>query len=614
MKRYAELMGNHKINGIKSLLDNKLLGRLAVLSCVDVATVISYYNNVKYTYMMYKNNNGINIDKVSEQQGNFKDGMEITMEGNVSSSTIAEAIEKLIMFDKLYVQYDVAENLSRDYSLNNTITKFNDRKFMKFKTFCVCTNINSCRYRCSIGNVLYEVPSNLTGSLRTSGIIAYVPVGTVDIVPSREALQFTDRTNKVITDAFENVKKELKEITSLTFNNQNFTLAEYYDKTSNDWYSIVEDTNRLQIYFDDVKEVFDTCNMTIDGVIPPKNYLKYLKEIRWNIIPKEAVYMNSSTKGRSGGYLKDIIRGNIKCFKKTSNIIKSITKEWFAEQHPYTNYIVLRPEYLNGSALGIDTVSSWSGIDNVKECATFTLQHLNIEEFCNEDVPQEYLDSHKTVSERTSKKILSIDKTRIPCRMYSYYRGGYCNDNLNMKAMSIIFYAQNTKEDAELRDFAEFVGKFEGVRVVTVKSEYLPLFEADKKCISLSSITLVKNNFIAKCVTYVLIRRQLSKNDYSYLPIAKEFFRKYTKYQDHMGNTYSDFVQNIIEVYTENRWYNEYDVKYFNISNDEKKVLDYQYKIQDNLSLIGEAMVYKKFGSNPKLGIKTPRINLSNYL
>ena len=41
------------------------IGRFSCLACVDVAHITSYYDGVKYSYVMYKNGGGINIDMLS---------------------------------------------------------------------------------------------------------------------------------------------------------------------------------------------------------------------------------------------------------------------------------------------------------------------------------------------------------------------------------------------------------------------------------------------------------------------------------------------------------------------------------------------------------------------
>ena len=73
---------------------------------------------------MYKNGTGINIDKISEAPGDYKQGVEICINNiELSSEIIKEAISKLIFFDNLVIHGSNIQNSI----LNNAINSFNNR-------------------------------------------------------------------------------------------------------------------------------------------------------------------------------------------------------------------------------------------------------------------------------------------------------------------------------------------------------------------------------------------------------------------------------------------------------------------------------------------------------
>ena len=594
------------------------IGRMASLSVADVSTITSYYHNVKYVYMMYKNTDGsINIDKMSETQGNFKDGLEVSVETYIRNSDITEAIGKLIMFEKLYIQYDAEDCTSKDWFLTTQIDEFNDRKFVHFKTFSVCSAYKSYKKVCSIGNVLYDfTESPLDARVDTSKIILHIPVGSVDIVPSRENLQFTERTKQTIKQALIDFKQEAEDIMSKELANKNFTLTEYFDKMSKNSYPLDTEVP-IFIDFDDVPNCLNNSHMTINGLDIPKYYIKYLNDVEYQYIPKESVYdayiNGKSTK--SAVAVSKILTGKYATYRKVSPTFKSYTKEWLADKGKNQDFVVLKSECIGIKGLGLDTPRCWNPDYDIQKCAEFTLKNLEFTEIKNEDVPQEFIDEYNIRREflkKDKKQVIPIeDKKNIPCRFYNSC--GYHNSTINIADYNVIFYAANTKEDEEIKNFREFLGNIREIKfiVITVKASNLYLFENEPTCFPLSDLSLRKNNFLAKCITAYKIYRNLS--DYKDIPLWSEFGTKYSRYIRVSHYFYSDFLEDLINTYETNGWLNDYDIKYFQVSDLDKEILAFRNKLSNNLSEIADALVCRKYGTNKRLGFK-PGINLSKYL
>ena len=147
--------------------------------------------------------------------------------------------------------------------------------------------------------------------------------------------------------------------------------------------------------------------------------------------------------------------------------------------------------------------------------------------------------------------------------------------------------------------------------VITVKAEYIPLLETEEKCTALSSLTFKKNNLIAKCVTYNMIKDNL--RHYESGPLYREFYRKYHKYNE-LGGIYYNIVKNLFDVYKANGWYNKCDVEYFKYTDAEKDSIRFKDKLSDNIDNIINAIVFMKYGKNNRVGIEYPKINLTKYL
>ena len=76
------------------------IGKFSVLSLTDTCVINSYYNNVKHSYLMYKNAMSINIDKIGEFKGSFENGLEVSVTlTNLTTRTFSEALSKMAFFE-----------------------------------------------------------------------------------------------------------------------------------------------------------------------------------------------------------------------------------------------------------------------------------------------------------------------------------------------------------------------------------------------------------------------------------------------------------------------------------------------------------------------------------
>ena len=242
------------------------IGRFSCLSLSDVATINSYYNGKKYSYMMYKNGGGINIDKISETEGNYKNGLEVSVEKEFKSPyDIGTALNQLALFEKLHVTYKGA-----NYVIKNAVEIFNGRKIVKFKYFSRCNIISGYRYQnfFKVGNVIYEDDKHELG-LNTTGLIIDLPIGSVDITPNREALQYTDYTNSTIEKQVELVKQELQEeVNSSLKGDYKFTtfFTRYIDGSQ---ITLTKDDTDISVSKRDIK--LDYKDVKIDGESLPED-------------------------------------------------------------------------------------------------------------------------------------------------------------------------------------------------------------------------------------------------------------------------------------------------------------------------------------------------------
>ena len=243
------------------------IGRFSCLSCADTANITSYYNGTKYSYIMYKNGGGINIDKVGEVAGDFKNGLEVSIKKTVLyTSEWKSAINSLCLFDKLHVVFE-----GDDYSVSQIVEEFNKRVVHRFKTFVHC-DLFFYKNHFKVGNVIYEADDS---PVETNSIIIDLPMGTVDITPNREALQYTSTTQNTISSQAALVKKELEELVKNEADRKDHTIASLYNGfASRGEVCVYPDPDDKNYYLRvDTRDChIDTSNVTINGERIPKGY------------------------------------------------------------------------------------------------------------------------------------------------------------------------------------------------------------------------------------------------------------------------------------------------------------------------------------------------------
>lgn len=194
------------------------IGKFSMLAPTEVATVTSFYEGIKYTYLMYKNGLGINIDLLDTQETTEANGVNVEVELSRSDYyTVIYAIEdQLTFFENVYINDTVNSN-----------NYFNNIKVKHFESFSVSTVTN--KVEVLLGRVLYPFEKNklvgltpeeweLVNTMNTSLALRF-NIGELDVNPTRETLMYSERTIKAIVNKLREVKSELFSIKRVQLNN-----------------------------------------------------------------------------------------------------------------------------------------------------------------------------------------------------------------------------------------------------------------------------------------------------------------------------------------------------------------------------------------------------------
>lgn len=214
------------------------IGRFSCLSCADSATLTSYYNGTKYSYLMYKDGSSINIDELGQFSTTEDNGLAVKvsllMDRN-SMQELKEAFRALAYFNCIYINDPL--NLCDGFSNN-----FNNRQIKEYATFSIWdmpesdysyTQSKQENVLLRIGNCTYPITKKqlfeVTGLPLNWPIAIKFNIGDIDVTPNREAILHNTKTDNAIKKRFLEVLEEVKEIFIKSTNNLDFpTIIEWY--------------------------------------------------------------------------------------------------------------------------------------------------------------------------------------------------------------------------------------------------------------------------------------------------------------------------------------------------------------------------------------------------
>ena len=584
------------------------IGRFSCLSCADVANITSYYKGKKYSYLMYKNGGGINIDKISEIEGDFKEGLEVSIRKFVSSWDIWRgSINHLCLFEKLHISYEGSDSYMR-----NLVTSFNNRTIVHFNNFSSCSLLPTNYNYFKVGNVLYDMKTeDYNKGLKTiNGLIIDLPIGSVDITPNRESLQYTERTNEVISQKMSDVVRELQTIVNNNIKGD-ITLARFFELFCRLSYIVTNIQDRvLRINTEDIK--IDTSSTTIGGTPIPAKYASFLKAIRYVEIDKSLICKKINKDRFSRGIdvsIQGLLSGNYVLVNKLDKVTKHIT--WlYLDSKTVKKSVILTYgalEKLKDSLVThvVRTSSEFSDEDTVKQYVEFLFKSIPMDSVYNDMVPASFIASYNY--NKNLKKNESSVSSEIPIRMY--YSDGYTRGLLRdiKRGKGLIIYGAHVKDDTDLRNLA-FVTSLNGVgSIITVKAEHLPALSNNRKFINIENFLFLRNKVLSKLVTAKIIQDNFRESFPSYskhIPIIREFHIKYKseiKCLDYNYNNQS--LESIVSYYITKGWINHCDVQYFKLSLKDIQAYSLWDFMLTNSNNIIKNIVFRKFGKLPKIGL-----------
>lgn len=591
------------------------IGRFSSLSCADTANITSYYNGKKYSYIMYKNGTSLNIDKLSEVEGDYPNGLEVSIQVKKDSYyNWEDAIYQLCLFDKLYI---VCKG-ECCWKLRSVAENFNNRKVKNYNnTFSTCDVLRSSMLYYRVGNILYEADGEHT-YISTKGLIINIPIGTVDITPSRENLQYTEFTNKTLKEKSKEVIAVLQDMATKAFDKDMTLKCFFTNVVLGDLLTIPTDVinkEYLEINKEDVELIIP--NATINGKKIPDEYDKFLDDIKYITVDKSLVHKNINYRGRYyNENLREFIRGNYILVDKLDKATKAVTMDYFKDTTDKKPKVILIYEGIASLKQKIfDYIKERRDLlyklETITEYIDFLFDNLTIETVSNDAVPQSYIKEY-----REEKRIVKNTNTEVQVRLYrsdsyTYYKLRHL---LNTNDKGFVLYTVNTREDRMLRDLSYMLYDYTPLRgVISMKAEDVSIIEHNKRFVNLDTFLLNKNRLLTKIMTARAILKEFDKllldtsiNYYS-LPVYRKFSEDFGMNVTFANRIRSDSsMRELYSHYETNKWINKALVDYYKVSEEDVNAYKECKRMKERWDPIIQYLAYKKLGKHTKVGIRRP--------
>lgn len=306
------------------------IGKMSPLAVTDMVYITSFYDGIKYDYLMYKNGMGINIDLIDEEETMEPNGVLVSVSiSNSKAREIENAVtSQLMFFENVYFNNKV-----------NTYEGdlFNNNKIKHYETFAVSKNLHTTKIL--LGKVLYPFDHfklngltddeiELVNDINNSDIAIKFNIGELDVNPARETLHYTERTIRNIIDR---IKEVVKELHSLKYEEIGDEISpDRLFKLNRTDTLLIKDLSRAYIIPEYSKEV------SVDGIIIKYDLLYRIidnlsnHKVNWSerFLQNGKVYLD-----KRENYLNDFVNSSIYNYSPDTytNIQKKYVRQTFYE-------------------------------------------------------------------------------------------------------------------------------------------------------------------------------------------------------------------------------------------------------------------------------------------
>jgi len=541
--------------------------------------VITVFDKVKYYYCIYEGSESPVISLLHSEPTTDGNGTEIRIP---ILEKDAETFSKEMVRQLYYFENIIFEGFDDTY---RSETLMNTYQIVRGKSFLFRGSEYSNQIHICLGRVAYPIDFNVLGLNSNDYMLPLavrLEVGEIGVTVSRESLDYSESTIKLLKKKLEIVKEEIKTLIAKQYTNIR-TLEDYFKVKLN--FGKLDFSNGSSINVGNIikQSDIDFSNFAYSFMKMPndKQLFHFFFEVNnYGKKPKRSRYSNScNSYGFEGGYKE--LDGKTNLLYITGEFNRKIVKQAYLKSIHEVYHIIsnrnlasnsMRHEIAELFNVHLDETCDENGkpvtyvqslIDMQEEY--FAIVQKYASDYDNIEIPIDFVASRK----RNAGMTLELRNSTIPIK---FIGGGYrSKDRVKLdelfKFNSTIFYGTE-KDESKLRSIQKiFAVLFPKVSIITYYDRYYNVFNGNSKCKSnIMFIMLAKNNikYMEYCKKAYKPSEFFTKVLYRKLDAVTEYFQTYD-----LVDKYSE----VKELYKEKR-FAEVD------ANWGKKIIDLKASIE----------------------------------
>jgi len=410
--------------------------------------VITVFNKTKYYYCIYEGSESPVISLLHSESTTEGNGTEIripVLEKDLEKFQ-REMIRQLYYFENII--FEGFEYKDGNDNLVNPLP--NDYNIINGKSFLFRGHSYSEYIHVCLGRVAYPIDYNVLGLCSDDyklPIALKLQVGDLNVTVSRESIDYSESTVKMLKKKLEEVKLEIRELVTKQYENI-VTLEQYFEIKNN--YEKLTFPNGASMSVKSVIKIsdIDFQNFRYSFMKMPcdKKLFNFFFDLQlYGKKPKKSRsrYFNSNSLKFEGGYESLKKNNNVLYIEYTFN--RKLIKQSYLKETYETYYIIKKrnivTNHMRGEISDVFNVHIDSVRNDKDEIISFVQTLLKIQE--------EYM-------EIVRKYIQNYDTLEIPEDFIASKRGGIVNEELRKQTISVKFMSNNSKERVELSTLFDY--------------------------------------------------------------------------------------------------------------------------------------------------------------
>ena len=413
-------------------------------------TIITNYNGFKYTYHIYDGNKCPKITEPSYEITTDRNGTEIqvpVLEKDIESFQ-KEMIKQLYYFENIVFEgFDYPHAYNKDEDGNSEIVKplDNDYQIIRGKSFLFRGDKYGSHIHVCLGRVAYPIDFDILGldsDDYSLPIALKLKVGDINVIASRENIDYSEVTIKILKKKLEEAKEEISKLINKQY--KSIKTLEQYFSVKHDFGKLIF-SNGASLYVGDLikQKDIDFSNFKYQFMKMPndRQLFKFFFDAQtYGKKPRKSRWRSNDNEFE-GGY---------KSLKSRSNLVyvdgefkRKIIKQAYLKEEYETYYIIkkrdinsnwIRKDIADLFNVHIDSVENDEGTttDFVQSLIEMQEEYFEIvrkhtKNYDTLEVPEDFVASRK----RGAGITLELRKLTIPVK----FVGGYSKDRVKLSVL-----------------------------------------------------------------------------------------------------------------------------------------------------------------------------------